>query len=37
MAGIEPIKVPKWGLSMEEGTIVEWRVKEGDAVAEGDE
>ena len=35
MSMIEPIKVPKWGLSMEEGTIVEWHVSEGDRVAEG--
>ncbi len=37
MSEIEPIKVPKWGLSMEEGTIVNWHVAVGDRVAEGDE
>ncbi|MEM8936643.1 MAG: acetoin dehydrogenase dihydrolipoyllysine-residue acetyltransferase subunit [Pseudomonadota bacterium] len=37
MSSIEPIKVPKWGLSMEEGTIVEWHVSEGDSLSEGDE
>jgi pyruvate dehydrogenase E2 component (dihydrolipoamide acetyltransferase) len=26
--------LPKWGLTMEEGTISEWRKQEGDAVAE---
>lgn len=34
MAAIE-ITLPKWGLTMEEGTLVEWLVKEGDAVKEG--
>ncbi len=37
MSVIEPIKVPKWGLAMEEGAIVEWHVKEGDRVSEGDD
>ena len=37
MSGIEPIKVPKWGLSMEEGSIVEWHIAEGDHVKEGDD
>lgn len=37
MIAIEPVKVPKWGLSMEEGEIVQWHVAEGDRVAEGDE
>lgn len=27
--------LPKWGLTMEEGTITEWNVKPGDAVTEG--
>ena len=26
--------LPKWGLTMEEGTVAEWRKQEGDAVAE---
>lgn len=26
--------LPKWGLTMEEGTVSEWRKREGDTVAE---
>jgi len=26
--------LPKWGLTMEEGTVSEWRKREGDVVAE---
>lgn len=37
MPAIEPIKMPKWGLAMEEGKIVEWWVAEGAAVSEGDD
>ena len=33
---IQVIEIPKWGLSMEEGTIVEWLIAEGDSFAEGD-
>ncbi|MBE3564930.1 MAG: DUF2118 domain-containing protein [Thermogemmatispora sp.] len=32
----ETIAMPKWGLTMEEGTIVEWMVGEGDTVQKGD-
>jgi pyruvate dehydrogenase E2 component (dihydrolipoamide acetyltransferase) len=32
----EAVKMPKTGMAMTEGTIVEWRVKEGDKVAVGD-
>lgn len=35
--GITPLKVPKWGLAMEEGVIVAWHVTEGDDIAKGDE
>ncbi|MDE2638226.1 MAG: biotin attachment protein [Chloroflexota bacterium] len=31
-----PIYMPKFGMTMEEGLIVEWLVAEGDSVAEGD-
>ncbi len=31
-----PIHMPKFGMTMEYGLIVEWLVAEGDTVAEGD-
>ncbi|MDP7638318.1 MAG: dihydrolipoamide acetyltransferase family protein, partial [Candidatus Hydrogenedentes bacterium] len=34
---IHAITVPKWGLTMEEGTVVEWTAEVGDAIAPGDE
>jgi len=34
---IEPIKMPKWGLSMAEGTIIDWFVGEGARVEPGDD
>ncbi|NPV77890.1 MAG: DUF2118 domain-containing protein [Anaerolineae bacterium] len=34
MAIVEVI-LPKWGLTMEEGVLVEWDVKEGDRVTAG--
>ena len=34
---IKAIRMPKWGLAMEEGTIIDWLIAEGDAVAEGDD
>jgi pyruvate dehydrogenase E2 component (dihydrolipoamide acetyltransferase) len=37
MPAVTPVRMPKWGLSMQEGAIVDWWRKEGDAVAEGDE
>ena len=33
---IVAVTVPKWGLSMEDGAIVEWHVAEGDVVEECD-
>ncbi|MFV0252728.1 MAG: biotin/lipoyl-containing protein [Beutenbergiaceae bacterium] len=30
------VPMPKWGVTMEDGEITEWRVKAGDAVSEGD-
>lgn len=37
MSLLTAIVMPKWGLSMEEGAIVEWHVKEGDRIEEGQE
>ena len=37
MTGVTPIRMPKWGLSMQEGAIVDWWKAEGDTIAEGDD
>jgi pyruvate dehydrogenase E2 component (dihydrolipoamide acetyltransferase) len=36
-AKITPVQMPKWGLSMEQGLLVEWLVEEGAEIAVGDE
>lgn len=37
MTAVTPIRMPKWGLSMQEGVIVDWWKREGDLVAEGED
>ena len=37
MSKLHALTVPKWGMSMEEGEITEWRVGVGDEVSVGDE
>ncbi|MCG8707443.1 2-oxo acid dehydrogenase subunit E2 [Brenneria sp. 4F2] len=37
MSAIRVIEVPKWGLSMEEGTLNVWLIKEGDVFSAGQE
>lgn len=37
MSEVIPIRMPKWGLSMQEGAIVDWLKAPGDVVAEGDD
>ncbi len=37
MSTLHALTVPKWGMSMEEGEITEWRVAVGDTIAVGDE
>ena len=35
--GLYPVTVPKWGIEMQEGTIVSWHAEEGGEVTRGDE
>ena len=37
MSKIDAVTVPKWGMTMTEGTIVSWLFAEGDAISKGDE
>lgn len=37
MATLTPLRMPKWGLSMQEGTIVHWWKGEGAAIASGED
>ncbi|MBK5646901.1 MAG: hypothetical protein I4N51_07165 [Acinetobacter sp.] len=30
MSEIKTLEIPKWGLSMEEGTIAQWLIQEGE-------
>jgi len=34
---IYPVTIPKWGIEMQEGTVVAWHVSEGDEISVGDE
>ncbi len=36
MADIRSLEMPKWGMTMEEGTLTKWLFSEGDSVSEGD-
>jgi pyruvate dehydrogenase E2 component (dihydrolipoamide acetyltransferase) len=36
MSSMRPFCMPKWGIEMTEGTIVEWMVGDGDAIRKGD-
>lgn len=35
MSTIRTLEIPKWGLSMEEGTLAQWLIKEGSAFSQG--
>ena len=37
MSEIKTLEIPKWGLSMEEGTIAQWLIQEGTSFSKGDE
>ncbi|TBV06596.1 2-oxo acid dehydrogenase subunit E2 [Stutzerimonas kirkiae] len=37
MSAIKTLEMPKWGLSMEEGTLSQWHVREGDSFTLGQE
>src|SRR6185437_3491617 len=37
MTDISPIRMPKWGLAMQEGTVVHWWKEPGAQIAEGED
>lgn len=37
MSEIKTLEIPKWGLSMEEGTIAQWLIQEGSSFSKGQE
>ena len=36
MSDIQALTIPNWGMSMEEGTIVQWLIKVGESFQSGD-